>query len=75
MRLRPGLIASLVRQGKLDATVPLWISMVELSEVFGWTPDQIRRMKVSDLERYKAVLRGKAKRGEEVLSRHDKRII
>lgn len=52
-------INKFVKEGKIPRMVLYWMSRESLSENYGWTPDQIDRMDVEDINIYLAILKGK----------------
>jgi hypothetical protein len=58
---KPKLVEKLIKDGTVDPMIGYYITLENLCETFGWTPEQVENMKVEDLEIFKAILRGKSK--------------
>jgi len=51
----------LTRIGKIDKRVSIYIDYVSLSEIFGWTPEEIDKQDPKMIQIYKAILSGRKK--------------
>lgn len=55
----PKIVEYLIKIGKVNPVVPLYITMEALSDIYGWTPDQIESQDPEIMDIYLAILSGK----------------
>jgi hypothetical protein len=65
MNLKQGgeLVAKYIDEGKISPEIRKWINMEALSSEYGWTPNEIRKMKAEDASIYSLILTGKNNSG------------
>ena len=53
------MVSKLIEEGKIRPVIGYYLTRVNLSEVFGWTPQQMDEMTAEELAIYSAIMSGK----------------